>query len=458
VIDESFIFKVSNDCFNYLNKFRETYDCAELFFGTSSYLNIEVEENAVKHCESGDDEGVSIRVISKDGALGFSYTNRFKNKNIENMTRTALKMMKSGTPDPDFKDLPSGYDKYPIVKGLFDPNIVNLSIEEAIENVEILIKACEQDPVIISQSAQFSTNYFNSYIFNSNGIEVSSKETVSSISSHVIIQDKGTKDTSFGFDYQSERQLENIDPTKIVDNAIMRAKRDLKRKKVKNMKVPIILTPNGTISIILKPLASAVNAESYQYNRTFLVGKKGNQIGNSCMNVIDNALLNNFVGSSPFDGEGVPCQMKDIIKSGIFLESGLLHNSYTAGKDGVQSTGNASRHSYSMIPVIGVSNFILKPGSVPIKELIQGVKKGILLHYTGDRPNLSTGDFSGLIMQGNIIDKGEVGIGLNETMIGMNLLDVFKNIEAISKEYRVYGAFSAPYVKINGVKIIGSAI
>ena len=89
--------------------------------------------------------------------------------------------------------------------------------------------------------------------------------------------------------------------------------------------------------------------------------------------------------------------------------------------------------------------------------MIQGVKQGILLNYTGDSPNISTGDFSGLILHGNIIENGEIKDSLNETMIGINLLDLFQSVDVISKEYRVYGAFVAPWVKLKSVNIIGGA-
>ena len=42
-------------------------------------------------------------------------------------------------------------------------------------------------------------------------------------------------------------------------------------------------------------------------------------------------------------------------------------------------------------------------------------------------------------------------------MFGINLLDLFKNIEAISKEFKIYGVYQAPYVRIKDVSIIGSA-
>ena len=40
-------------------------------------------------------------------------------------------------------------------------------------------------------------------------------------------------------------------------------------------------------------------------------------------------------------------------------------------------------------------------------------------------------------------------------MIGINLLDLYKKIEAVSKDFNTYGSYQAPYVKINSMKIIG---
>jgi predicted Zn-dependent protease len=45
---------------------------------------------------------------------------------------------------------------------------------------------------------------------------------------------------------------------------------------------------------------------------------------------------------------------------------------------------------------------------------------------------------------------------LNETMFGINILDIFKNISAISKELKIYGHYHAPYVRVDNVRIIGS--
>ncbi|MFX0187457.1 MAG: TldD/PmbA family protein [Candidatus Hodarchaeota archaeon] len=439
---------------NLAEKSNSNLSCAEIFFGKNNYISIEIEENSVKNSEIGSDFGVSIRVIDKRGSLGFAFTNALEKKSIERTVKVASKMMKAGTEDVDFKDLPKKCNSYPRVKGLFDSKLKNLQIEDSVEYAEDLIKICNNDEMAISQSANFLSNYSKRYIFNTNGVEINGMETNCSISSNIIVKDKIRNETSFGYDWQSERSLKNINAIKIAKRALEDAKRNLNRIKIKNMRVPLILTPKGTISFILNPIASAVNGETFQYKRSFLVGKKDKIIGTEYLNIEDNALINGLSGSTQFDGEGVPCKNKRIIENGKFLQ--LIHNSYTAGKEGVESTGNASRSSYSSVPSIGISNFIMKNGDYTKEEIIKDVNEGIILDYTGDSPNITTGDFSGLILHGNLIENGEIKEPLNETMFGINLLDLFKNIDAVSKEFSIYGAYHAPFVRIKDVRIIGA--
>lgn len=444
-------------CFKIIESEISGVKTAEIYFEKNKYINIEIEENSIKNSEVGEDIGASIRVINRNGALGFAYSNKLVKSSIEKVCKLALKMMRVASPDPDFKDLPTPYKDYPNVKDLYDKNLKYLQIEDSLNYINDLIDVCKKDDLAISQSGNFVSDYSKTYIFNSNGLNVSKKETSCLISSNIIVKDNITKEISSGSERQIERSLNKLNAINVANLALEDAKQNLNRKKVKNMKVPLILTPKGTISLILSPIAAAINAETFQYKRSFLVDKRGEKIGSEFLNIEDNALIDNAAGSQIFDDEGVPCQNKKILQNGKFLRSGLLHNSYTAGKEGVESTGNASRSSYIAIPSIGITNFIMKPGDIPLEEIIKSIKRGILLNYTGDSPNISTGDFSGLILRGNLIEDGIIKDPLNETMIGINLIDLFKNIEAVSKDYKIYGAFQAPWVKIRLVNVIGGA-
>jgi len=429
--------------------------CAEVFFSTDEYINIDIEENSIKNSEIGEDNGFSIRVIKRNGSLGFAYANKLEKNTVEKMCMIAIKMMNVGTTDPDFKNLPNSFKEYPVIKDIYDKRVKDLQLEDSLSYVNDLIKVCDNDEQAISQSGNFSSSYSKTYIFNSNGLEVCGIDTNCQISSNIIVTDKSSKETSSGYEWQGERMLDKLDAIKVAQIALNDAKRNLHRRKIKNMEVPVILTPKGTINLILRPIALAINGETFQQQRCFLIGKRNEIIGSEYLNIEDNALINGAFGSSAFDGEGVPCRNKKIIEKGKFMKDGLLHNSYTANKEGVESTGNALRHSYYSLPSIGISNLIMKTGDMELSEMIKDIKTGIFLNYTPDSPNMSTGDFSGLILYGNVIKNGEIKEALNETMIGINLLDLYKKIEAVSKEFSTYDSYQAPYVKIESIKIIG---
>jgi len=448
---------LAEKAFNFARSFSSDFECLEIYFSKNDYLSLKIEENTLKHVERGKDEGFSIRSVSKNGSMGFAFSNQVDEKHLKETLKTAIKMMKNGTSDPEFRSFPPKFHSYPRVKKIYDKQVENLQVEDLQEYLSEMINRCKEEPLAISHNGVISVDNEETQIYNSNGLGISGKETFCSVYSSVIFKDKVSGISSSGFEYQLKRFLKDLKPKYIVELASNNAKMFLYRRKIKSMRCSLVLTPLGTKELILKPIASAINAESFQYNRTFLVGKRGKEIGPSCLNIIDDALIDGAIGSSNFDDEGVPCKTKDIFLNGIFLNSGLLHNWYTANKENIESTGNAYRSSYSSKPSIDITNLILKPGDVSKDELISTVKKGVLLNYTNDKPNISTGDFSGLVLQGNLIENGKISTALNETMVGINILDLLKNIQQVSREFKIYGSYRAPWVKVKDVQIIGSA-
>ncbi|TFF97224.1 MAG: TldD/PmbA family protein [Promethearchaeota archaeon] len=449
-------FRWGQKLLNLLEKKDPSINSSEVYITVDNILNIKIEENSIKNSRIKLKKGISTRCIDNRGACGFAFTNSFQQNDIENIATEAIKLMKNGTKDPDFKKLPSKYQKYPKIKDLYDDDIANIQVEDTSRFASELIKVGEENDLAISQSGNFVSQSSEIYILNSNGIQVSEKRAYASVSSNMIVRDETTKETAFGYESKVVRTLEDLNARKVALSALEDGKRNLNRKKIENMKVPVILTPRGTINLILEPLSTAINAETFQYKRSFLIGRRGDRIASDLINIEDNGLIDGAVGSRTFDDEGVPCKNKKIIENGKFIEEALLHNSYTAGKEGIESTGNATRSSYSSLPSIDSTNFILKPGKSSKDEMISGIKKGILFDYTGDSPNISTGDFSGLILHGNLIKNGNISHPLNETMFGINLIELFRRISEISEEYETYGNYKAPYVKVDNINIIGS--
>ncbi|KKM62612.1 hypothetical protein LCGC14_1519950, partial [marine sediment metagenome] len=72
-MNDSNIFNLAQYSLNLIEQKCSEITCAEVFFGINEYINIDIEENSIKNSETGEDNGVSIRVINRNGSLGFAY-------------------------------------------------------------------------------------------------------------------------------------------------------------------------------------------------------------------------------------------------------------------------------------------------------------------------------------------------------------------------------------------------
>ena len=142
-----------------------------------------------------------------------------------------------------------------------------------------------------------------------------------------------------------------------------------------------------------------------------------------------------------FTADGYESEDYDIIKDGV-LESFML-SQYVANKTGLPRAKNSS-HA-----------LVMKEGDTPYAELIAGIERGILVgRFSGGEPGTG-GDFSGVAKNSFLIENGKITSALSETMINGNLMDLLKNVIAISRETVCDGSGSLPYAAFGGVTVSG---
>ena len=105
-------------------------DHAEVFITNARLISAGIEKGSIKLAKDSYDHGISIRIVRK-GSIGFSFSTDFELKSLENMVTTAVKLSKTGIPDPDFRDFPHP-SSYPSVKGMFDEKIAKKGISRPV--------------------------------------------------------------------------------------------------------------------------------------------------------------------------------------------------------------------------------------------------------------------------------------------------------------------------------------
>jgi len=184
--------------------------------------------------------------------------------------------------------------------------------------------------------------------------------------------------------------------------------------------------------------------------QSFLVDKIGSEVASKKLTLLDDPTLAGTLGARAFDDEGVPTRKKFIIERGVLKT--YLHNSLTAKKFGVETTGNAG------IIVPQPWNLIVESGSKSFEELMAEVDDGI--YVTNDwylrYQNYRTGDFSTIPRDGMFrIKRGEIAASIRELRISDNMLRILQNVADLSRErtwikwWEVEVPTLTPYALIN---------
>ena len=414
---------------------------AEAYVGQSNAFAIEAENSAIRNAEEKRDAGIGIRTVI-DKKIGFAFVTTLSDDDVHKAVTMSVKLARASIPDPEFVSLPSDDNKYPTVKGLFDKNIAELPSEATADMIIRIIDASKQvlegRNYAISAGVQSSSGM--NAVVNSLGISFSEARTSILLYSTPFV--KETDDETTSYDYQITRDLSEIDPEHVGENAAKLTLSVLGPKTIEGGEMPVVFTPLGAGTVIGRGFAGAVSAEEVQKGRSYISDSFGDMIASENLEIIDDALLTAGLGSRTFDAEGYPSQRTTIIEAGVL--KGLLHNSYTANKDGVQNTGNASRPSYSGLPSISTSNFIISPGKGTLDDLVSEIDKGVLCRNTADIPNMTTGDLSAMLYEGFYIERGEIKHPLKNTLIGINMRDLLQRISRVGSDTKTTLAMITP--------------
>jgi PmbA protein len=433
---------------------KSAFDQLEIFLSRETVTSAEIEKGSVKKGERIFDMGFSARAV-KGKSVGFSHSSSLDERDVLNVLNESITLARIVTPDPDFQSLPKA-EPYPEVFKSPDKHVSSIDVGEAVDMAMQVEGAAHIDPRIYSINVSIDLVSAEAAVINTLGISAEENDTLVSGSASVV--SKTESEMSHGFEFEEARRIKDIDLRWIGREAASESIKSLGAKKISSGKLPVIFAPRVAAGIISSGIAGASSAENIQKKRSYLTGKLGQVIGSNEITVTDDGTLANGIATSRFDAEGSPRTQTVIVEKGV-LKS-YLHSSYTANKEGVKNTGNASRGGgwdYRASPSIGHTNLILEPGKHNLQQLLSEVNEGILVLYTGDRPNLATGELSAQVTAGFKIEKGDISYPLKQASVGINLLDLLTRVEEIGSDSRQISGVITPSIRISEAAISGGS-
>ncbi|MEM1883689.1 MAG: TldD/PmbA family protein [Candidatus Bathyarchaeia archaeon] len=422
------------------------YDVAATY---SRSISISIFGRGIREAISKVDIGLGVRAFKNKG-LGVAYTQSLDESDIEETVRRAVKYARAAQPDPYFKGIP-GPSRAQRVPELCDKEIVDLTIEETIKIPRNMIDACECVRRGGMYRGGFSANYTKYSLMTSTGVNIEEEKTAVSASIQPVYREGDDVGSSHEFDYGV--RLSDIDPYWIGRRAAEKAIEQFGSKRIKSCMLPLILSPEASSTLFMS-LLLALSGERAVKGRTFASNLIGKRITQENLEVNDDGTIPGAIASSTYDGEGVPRRPVKVIKDGIVLT--FLHNSYSAGIINVESTGHAIRDGYRGHVDAGPSNVKVNPGDSTLEEILHETKRGILVVNASFSPNIVSGELSTTIDEGFLIERGEKVFPIKNLMVGGHILDLYKNIDMISKEGRIFGGgHFFPSIRIKEARLSG---
>lgn len=203
------------------------------------------------------------------------------------------------------------------------------------------------------------------------------------------------------------------------------------------------------------PMASAFQVDS---GMSLFANRMGEKIGSSLFTMYDDPTDETMVGSRVFDEEGTAVRKTPVVEKGKVKN--YLHNYSTAKKYKTDTTGNAGIVAPSPWQVS------VEPGTEDVDDMIASTKRGLYIvntWYTRFQ-DYREGIFSTIPRDGIfLIENGEIKESWKGIRISDSLLNIYKNIEGMSKETKKVKwweetlATKSPFVAVSEVNISRSS-
>jgi PmbA protein len=415
---------------------------AEVFGLAGRHVDVDLRKDEVELASESLRRGLGLRAVV-EGAVGFSSTSDLSR--LEDVARSAVRSARARGQDRSWVSLPRA-ERIVHPELVFDSALEAILPEECIDLAMSMLEGCAlvKDAHPVSGGVACASGEI--LIINSRGVELQEKRTLMHASLEAIARGS---DVATGSEFHNSRTL-IADLSEVGRAAGEMAAASLGGAKAESGSFPVLLKPMAWADLLENAFLPSLLADNVQKGRSPLRERVGQSIASLDLNIRDDGLLAGGMGSSAFDGEGVPSKSTSLLEDGVL--KGFLYDSYTAGKAGAKSTGNAIRGGYSDIPRVGIRNLVVS--SRKAFDLF-AEPEGILVNglIGAHTANPVSGDFSVEARNSFYLSSGEIR-PIRSLMLAGNIFELLREIK-VGTDTRPVGDIVTPTVKLK-MRAVGS--
>jgi PmbA protein len=405
-----------------LNKLTDLKAEGDLLLDTSKSLKMSVQSQNLSEYKVSSSQVLGLRLI-KDDRVGIAYTESLDEESLDLMVKQALENAKTNSEKPEEKILNLSGELLDVAHYQEGP----VDLQHKAQNVldlETEMKARDPRVKVLPYNG-FSESEFQTFFASSRGRYTHYRDQSYQIWTSALMEEAGKKSTFHHFDLT--HRYKDLNWKKITDVALEHASAILKETSIPTGKYEVRFTQD-MLQSLLGVFGGLFSAKAAIDKLNPWGTKIGEQVMSSDLSVIDSPDFERAFRNSLFDSEGVERKSLSLVQDGV-LQS-FYHNSITANRLGVKTTGHASRGPQSAMGVSGTVQVLQgrNPIAMPTKylEVIQldGLHAGT---------NSITGDFS-LGVKGYLWENGEKKLCFGGVTLSGNFFHMLKNLSVTGPE------------------------
>lgn len=427
-------------------------DEVEIFSSFGYSEDVSLEKNDLNNCTATEENMFGVRVITS-GHQGFIISNHMPSL-FDSIEEAYLLAKSQSTPDfdlclPEPEVITPVYDKY-------DPSLDSLGIETLVKIAkESLDWRKNQFEKVNIDSGDMSLSKGFKLIVSSKGVLAS--EIGAGVSASVMgMAVDGNLVGSFDYDSAEGNNLQEFSERwkKAFFTFGEKCMGGLHAKAYPSFSGKILLPPDAVYSFFLSGFLGSLNGTSIRKGKSKLADKFGKKVASELLTVFDDPRIPGYSGTTAFDREGQSTKRQSVITKGVV--DTFFYNTYEAKKAGLAKSNAFATGGAQSLPSCGPRQLQIEPGISNKDDFFKLPGKTLYVNRISGTSDGPSGDFSGVIKGGYVLENGEK-IPVREVQVVGNVYDAVNQIEAISKEGELLGeSYFVPYMLLDGFTITGA--
>jgi TldD protein len=270
-------------------------------------------------------------------------------------------------------------------------------------------------------------------IANSEGTYQDDKRTYTRVSLMAVASENGQMQQAFEGPgrFMGFEMLELLDLEKTAIEVAESAIRLLTAEDMVPQVMPVVLHNAFGGVIFHEACGHPLEATSVAKGLSPFVGKLGEKVGSDVVTAYDDGDVEQAWGRLTFDDEGKKTQKNLLIENGVL--KGYLIDYRNSRKMKMEPTGSARRQSYKFSPTSRMNSTYIAPGNDKFEDIIKDTKYGLFAKKLGGGTvQPATGEFNFAVMEGYLIEDGELTKPVRGAMLIGHGKDVLFKIDKVA--------------------------